>query len=309
MGYAALPLIADYYGVTCRALEIACRNILLGRTTTYHGYPLVIRQMRSSKGGGRSGLRYEVKIDSLPPDLQQRLKDRSSPATLPLFAEPTPQRAAERDWWLRMLGPLLALSNGGERAAAIAALAAQDNLTDWRGKPVKLAERSIYRRLKAYRDEGALAFAPRARADKGHAKVLISLAAEQTIPFDDLTWENIASALRNYIRAHWKKGATLKLIRAHANRKFRELIEAAGFDHCHTLPDSTLIVPRHFIEAERVFRHVHTLFHDASSTKTTASEPSARAPACCRWIGSSATFTHSISSACATMARRCTRVF
>jgi hypothetical protein len=66
--------------------------------------------------------------------------------------------------------------------------------------------------------------------------------------------------LRGY--RHWKSGATLKLISAHTNHKFRELIEAAGFDHCHTLPDETFIVPRRFIEAERTFRHVHTLYHD-----------------------------------------------
>ena len=222
---------------------------------------LISVRLAPSAGGPR-GLGYEVHVDSLPFDLQQSLKNRLSPTTLPLFAELTPQRGAERDWYLRILGPLLAMPRGQERAAAIEALAVRKDLTDWRGRPTELTTRTIHRRLKAYRDEGALAFAPRARADKGHAKVLISLMAEQAIPFDDETWEGIANDLRNYVRGHWKKGATLKLIRAHTNFKFRELIEAAGFDHCHTLSDSTFIVPRRFIEAERIYRHVHTLQHD-----------------------------------------------
>lgn len=187
------------------------------------------------------------------------MKEHLKPAALPLFAELTPHRSAEGEWWLRILGPLLGMERGSERAAAVEALASRGDLTDWRGQPIFLSTRTIQRRLQSYREQGALAFAPRARADKGHAKVLISLAAETAVPFDDETWEKIATELRNYVRGHWKAGATLKLIRAHSNFRFRELIEAAGFAHCRTLPESTFIVPRRFIEAERVFRHVHTL--------------------------------------------------
>jgi hypothetical protein len=187
------------------------------------------------------------------------LKDRFTPIVLPPVNE---HRGAERDWWLRMLGPLLALPRGRERAAAIEALAAQGNLTDWHGRPITLATRTIHRRLARYHDQGAVAFAPRHRADKGHRKCLISLAAEQAIPFEDGTWEGITAELRNYIRGHWKAGATLKLVESHANIKFRELIAAAGFSHFDSLPAKTFIVPRRFIVAERHYRNVFILHKD-----------------------------------------------
>lgn len=230
-----------------RALALALsgkpwRGVYLGVTTAYGR-------------GGERGISYLVRPASLPPELQEALKARLAPVERPSieFAE---HGAAERDWWLRMLGPLLKLPRGPERASAIATLAAQDNLTDWAGRPIALTDRTIRRRLKQYYDQGAVAFAPRARADKGRPKVIISLKAEQAIPFDTETWEDIASKLRAYIRGHWKENVTYMLIQSRANERFGELLKEAGFDHAHTLPPETLDVPRRFIEAERRYRNV-----------------------------------------------------
>ncbi len=250
---------AELAGISARKARFALARAM-ARSRPWRGANLEVRCVRGR--GGRSGLRYEVGVDSLPHALQERLKESLKPTSLPLFAELTPRRSAEREWWLRILGPLLGMSRGRERAAAIDALAGRRDLADWRGLPIVLTPRTIHRRLQAYREQGALAFAPRVRADKGHAKVLISLAAETSIPFDDETWERIAHDLRTFIRGHWVEGATLKLIQGRSNLKFRELIEVAGFSHCSTLPQETFFVPRRFIEAERKYRHVHTLFRD-----------------------------------------------
>lgn len=258
--FVALPTLATITRVSRQALEKRLGEIIRGEAQSWRGAAIQFRHARGR--GGRSGLRYEIRVDSLPPDLQQRLKDQLNRPTPTQIGERTDNRGAERNWYLRVLGPLLAMKRGKDRAAAIETLAARTDLTDWRGQPIVLSGRSIHRWLKKYHDEGALAFAPRARTDKGTLKVIISLAAEQAIPFDIEIWERIATDLRNYIRGHWKEGATLKLIRGRTNIKFRKLIEAAGFEHCHTLPDSTFIVPRRFIEAERRFRHVHTLNRD-----------------------------------------------
>lgn len=260
MTYVALPVLADFAGVSKRALEKACAKIAGDDDATWRGARLVLRQLRGR--GGRSGLRYEVRVDSLPADLQARLKDALRPAAPPRLAELTEQRGLERDWWLQKLGHMLKLPRGAEREAAVSALVAQRNLNDWIGRSIKLTARTIYRRLQQYRDDGPLAFAPRARADKGKTKVIISLAAEQAIPFDTETWERIAAELRTYIRGHWKEGATLKLIEGRSNIRFRELLEAAGFSYFHTLPEKTFIVPRRFVVAERNYRHVHTLYRD-----------------------------------------------
>lgn len=259
MNSASAPEIAVVVGKSCRAVEKAFAKIARGFSPPpWLGYNAKLIAVHGR--GGRAGFRYQVRIDSLPLDLQERLKERSAPE-LPLFRE-TDHRAAERNWYLTIIRPALPHPpRSAERRAAIDAILSRP-LTDWHGEPITLSRRTIERRLAAYETQGVAAFAPRVRADKGVRKVLISLAAEQAIPFDDETWEGIASKLRDYIRGHWKANATLKLIQAHANVKFRELIEATGFDHCHTLPDSTFIVPRRFIEAERAYRNVAILHKD-----------------------------------------------
>jgi len=266
MSYVTLPILADLVGVSRQALEKAFRKISAGNSLTWRGATLTVRQIRGR--GGRSGFQYEVRIDSLPIDLQQRLKESLRPAP-PILPELTEQRGAERDWWLRILGPLLSLPDGPERRAVVSALANRRDLTDWRGKSIQLTERTIYRRLQQYREQGALAFAPRARADKGKTKVIISLAAEQAIPFDAETWERIAADLRNYIRGHWKAGAAHGLIEGRANIKFRELIEAEGFSYFGSISPNALRVPRRFVVAERHYRYVHMLYRDRKTYEDT----------------------------------------
>jgi hypothetical protein len=252
---------ADLVEISHQKARRAFARALEGKP--WRGATLIVDPV--SGRGGVAGQSYVVRVSSLPPEFQQRLKDTLRPAVPALLAELTPQRGAERDWYLRMLGPLLGMENGRERRAAIDALTARTDLTDWRGRPASLTVRTIERRLQQYRERGPLAFAPRARADKGKAKVIISLAAEQAVPFDTETWENIAADLRDYIRGHWKDGATLGLVEGRANIKFRELVAAAGFSYFHTLPEKTFIVPRRFVVAERHYRHVHTLYRDRKS--------------------------------------------
>jgi hypothetical protein len=261
-GWTPLPLVADCYGVTCRALEIACHRITRGHAKTYHGIELVIRCARATNGGGRSGFRYEIKTDSLPAHIQDRLKERTAIVERPVLRRFDDWRAKKNNWLLLILSPAMAHHpKSPERRAAIAAIVSRP-LTDWNGQQARLSERTIQRWLASYEAQGAAAFAPRARADKGRPKVIISLAAEQAIPFDTETWEGIAAELRSYVRGHWKQGATLKLIEGRANIKFRELIAAAGFSYFESVPGKTFLVPRRFVVAERPYRNVHTLHHD-----------------------------------------------
>ena len=251
---------ANLAGISERKARSAFVRALAGKR--WHGVMLAVKP--TAGRGGQSGQSYLVDSTSLPADLQQRLKESLRPA-LPMLPELTERRGAERDWWLRILGPLLAMADGPDRKSAVDALADRRDLTDWHGRPIRLTPRTIYRRLQKYRENGPLAFAPRARADKGKRKVIISLAAEQAIPFDTETWERIAEALRNYIRGHWKAGETLKLIEGRSNIKFRELIADAGFSCFDCIPVKALLVPRRFVVAERHYRNVHTLYHHRKS--------------------------------------------
>jgi hypothetical protein len=211
--------------------------------------------------GGLSGKSHLVDVASLPLDLQERLKESMRPAPLPVPVL-TQQRGAKHAWLHHILLPLLPMPDGSERRAAVTALAARRDLTDWLVRPIKLSERTIYNHLRGYRLHGPSYFAPHTRSDKGRKKTIISLALENAIPFDTETWKRIAAGLRDYIRGHYKEGATFKLIQFNSNIKLRELISGEGFNHFDSIPAKALIVPRVFIIAERHYTNVHTLHHD-----------------------------------------------
>jgi hypothetical protein len=78
MTYVGLPVLASLAGVSRRALEKVCAKNAVDSIATWRGTRLVLRQVRGR--GGRSGLQYEIRIDSLPVDLQQRLKDAERPS-------------------------------------------------------------------------------------------------------------------------------------------------------------------------------------------------------------------------------------
>jgi hypothetical protein len=161
---------------------------------------------------------------------------------------------------MRMLSPLLNLApRSPELIVATRALAAQGNLTDWRGRPTTLSERTIQRWLERYRKHGVAAFTPRARGDKGMPKVLVSLAADAAFPPNIL--QGVRAELVDYIRGHWKAGATLKLIEGRTAIKFRELLTAAGCE-LTGVPAEALKVPRRIVTGESSYRAVHILFRD-----------------------------------------------
>jgi hypothetical protein len=188
------------------------------------------------------------------------LKDRCAIVDRPPLDRLDKQQAKKNAWRHSILYPVLARPlKSPERRAAIDDILSRP-LTDWEGRPTTISERTLHRWLATYEQQGIAAFATRARADKGKAKVIISLTAENAIPFATEAWERIAAELRRIINGHWKQGASLKLIQGRANILFRQLIEAEGFDHCHTLPDETFIVPRRFIEAERRPMNVYATF-------------------------------------------------
>ncbi len=236
---------ADLVGISNQKARRALARALKGKL--WRGARLVVEPVTGR--GGLAGLSYVVHANSLPADLQLRLKDRFAIVERPIL-QIADHRSAKNNWMLLILSPALAhLPRSPERRAAIDAILTRP-LTDWNGETITVSRRTIERWLTTYEQQGVAAFVPRVRSDKGKIKVIISLAAEQAITLPVEVWEDIAAELRRYVNSYWKAGETLKVIRGCADFRFRELIEAAGID-CSTLPDKTFIVPRRFVEAER----------------------------------------------------------
>lgn len=227
-----------------KALERAFKQ-----NRSWRGARLIVRLAPAS--GGPGGVCYEARVGSFPTSLQADWKALQSADDRPFVEAPDDERARRGRWWQALLATALAHPPGSkERRDAQTVLIGRE-LVDWNNKRITLVERTIQRWMKRADQEGRAAFLAKPRRDKGAVKIFVSQTAEQAIPFPAETWERIAAELRRSIDGHWKDGATLKLIRGRANIEFRRLIVAAGFTHCHTLPDETFIVPRRFVEAGR----------------------------------------------------------
>lgn len=273
--FVGLPELAEVAGVSERALEkavVASRR----HDHPWRGATLVVRTVRGR--GGRSGLRYEVLVSSLPIDLQERLK--GAVRTIDAPRQLADGRGAERDWWNVILHPARIHPKGSRgRGAAIADIlsrAASGHLTDWCGRPIKPSRRTIERKLEALDLHGLAGITPKHRCDKGAAKVLISMAWDKAVPFDTDDKVAIAGCLREYLRGLYKAGFAIGRMHQLGAQKLNSLtatylgkLSPQVAASAAALPDSVFKLPRAFIEAERKYREVaihrkdHKFYEDA----------------------------------------------
>lgn len=252
--YLAVPIVASVAGVTPRALEIACSRIIRGKSQTWRGANLVVRQVAGR--GGRSGLHFEVHADSLPPNIKQLLKCEFSIVEAPSNGLPQ-HRSAERDWWSLTLSPALAQPpHSRARGDAIDAILARP-LTDWNGQPYHVSRRTVERKISAVEKQGVRGLAGRVRADKGIVRVAISKPwdrATKDLPL--IERERIAVELKNYVRGLLKDGAQYAVVSQLVAGKLNELTVNAIGEAALDLPAETFNVPRRFIAQERKFKKV-----------------------------------------------------
>jgi hypothetical protein len=244
--------LARLVGMTRRGARKLLQRHYIYSFATWLGTHLEVSLVPSI--GGKSGQKYKAAVRSLPANLQTRLNDLQRPVEG--SSAPRDAVSAEANKRLNIIAPIVAhpKHTAEWRAARKAVFTKCFIAPD--GTSYTIPETTLRRWEAEYRAHGIRGLIDRTRRDKGTKRAIISTAAERAIPFETEAWQGIAAELRTYIRGHWKAGVTLKLIRGRANIKFRELIEAAGFAHCHTLPESTFNVPRAFIEAERHFGNV-----------------------------------------------------
>jgi hypothetical protein len=259
MNLVPAALCAELVGGSVRATQRRFGQIARGEVQDWRKHPIKVELMRGV--GGAGGINYGARQDSLWPTLQQLLKDHFALVEAPPVVQHLGEhRAIERDWYLRKLGHLLALKPRSlELVAAVRALAAQDNLDDWRGRPIKLTERTIQRRLKLYRDKGVAAFAPKPRADKGKPKVIISLLCDWVLNHDHEKLLTIRKVICDLVAQHRK--SSLVRVTLLANLRLRDELAAAGVP-TEQLTDAVCTVPRRLISRVRRKFNVLNLFEN-----------------------------------------------
>src|SRR5690606_18155665 len=116
----------------------------------------------------------QVRVDSLPHDIQERLKNLRTPDKRPISRTVLERSTSvEIAWWRNFLAPVLEHDKGTqERRDAIDSIAGK-SVVDWHGivQPGGIARSTIYARIKRLEDEDNLATLKRqGRADAGKAR-------------------------------------------------------------------------------------------------------------------------------------------
>lgn len=213
---------------------------------TWRGTSLAVRTIRGR--GGRAGLQYEVRLDSLPHDLQLRFKDAYGEAPSQLSHGPKAQE--EREFWYHVIAPALAQPKGSrERGQAIREAAAQERWRPGR-KPFRVSERSIQRKLDDYEAHGLAGLGRAKRADAGDPITIISRRWDRAVSFDDAEKRRLARLVRDYIGGLHAAGKSAAILAELAALRLQKLSREAGCD----LDIETCRLPSHFIGALRIHR-------------------------------------------------------
>ena len=195
--YLALEQFAELAGISRQAAWKACTR------ENWRGARLETKECRGR--GGRAGLRYEIKISSLPNELQLALK----PSASLQMAQPAPRFSPgglEAGWWQWHLAPLLAIPKGSaERNEAVQALLSRTDVLDWRNRPHKFSRTTVYKKLKLLEETGSSGGLRRKkRADAGESKVLVSRAWDAAVPFSLEVKRRIADEILQEMRGRIK---------------------------------------------------------------------------------------------------------
>lgn len=234
---------------------------------SWRGGGLTVRMLPGR--GGRSGLRYEVSVASLPDDLQLRHR-QSLAAELDLSILRSDEAAAEwRTWWGATLGPALAHRKGTKaRAAAIEAIAGRMHVTP-NGLTKHFNKRSIQRWLTRFERDGAAGLQKHARRDRGQKRVAISARWDKAVPFDDDARDRIAGAVRAKVRSLWRSGAALSMVLRYGSEELLKLTHDEGFDASWRQLRDVCELPRAFVAGERHYRKAHQLERDRKAFEDT----------------------------------------
>lgn len=168
--YVDIPTLAAVAGVGNRALERAIERIQSGKATTWRGAALKVRQVHGQ--GGRSGIRYEARADSLPPYLQERLKAALTPVEDPSKALCAHQPLVE--WKMAVATESMKHPAGSpQRRETIKAYAGMMLVTP-DGKRRNFSERTITRWVADVERDGFRPLYRKERDDKSNKRVYVA---------------------------------------------------------------------------------------------------------------------------------------
>lgn len=257
--WLSLDELAATAGVTPRALRKVVKQSKSRGVCLWRGAELTYREAKIATGGGRSGLSYQVLANSLPIELQLSLKDHQRPVERRLKHGTKAQW--EREFWDRVLGPILNFpAHSKERGAAIIEAASLDYLGS-DGELIKFTARTIRRKLASLEASGYAHLSRHKRRDAGKKLVFVTRevdSASKSAGIDEKQLAQFAMNFQRYVRSLVAQGVPRKLVTILAEGELNKQSLALGISQ----PKTPFRIPANFIQAERVYRRVERFRQD-----------------------------------------------
>ena len=258
MEWISAPQLAETAGISTQKARAALAKVFAGKAESWRGAALAVRTARGR--GGASGMQYEVKIESLPLDIQERLKRRLTPVSTPA---PTPATGdvgrLEREVRYNIISRVCVHPKGSKaRAVAAREEAVRSIINPHTGQFSRISVATIMRWVNRHEKHGEAGLERRRRADAGVRKIILTKKWDAAVPFDAPTKERIAEALKQYVRGHHKNLTSFGHMRLMAELKLQEMTRQAGFDISRDL----CALPENFIKDEKIARKVGLFLRD-----------------------------------------------
>lgn len=250
-----LSTVAQLAGVSLRSLQKAVKRIASGKAETWRGARLVVVPVKGR--GGKGGVLHQLRVDSLPVNLQQRLEEHLKAPSTPLQSRRFQTKSdAAFDIFSRMVAEVDATRPGTVARGEVWRDWAGRELIDIKGSGAfkRYSIRSLQRICHDIKRGGLGAHLRATRSDKGKTRHIISRAWSQAVPFDETKQKEIEESLRRRIRSFLGAGYQFGQISLRGTTLLEKLTREAGFEPPHGL----CRVPPAFIRSERRYKDVHT---------------------------------------------------
>ncbi|AZG77187.1 hypothetical protein [Methylocystis rosea] len=228
-----------------------------------------IRQVHGR--GGKAGVQYQVRVDSLPIDVQDRLKVHLNGPSTPVMPRTfATHSAAVLDWFSRFVEEVEATKPGSVAHANI--------LRAWSGRPLpdikgsgtfrRYSTRSLNRFLADYQCNGVRALCRAKRSDHRTKRTIVTVKFDAWVREVGLgnELEPIAEALKTRIRGWHKASEGISAIRLDAERHLEKLVRERGFEP----PNGACAIPLHIVKAESKYRAVAKFKKDRKAWQDSA---------------------------------------
>ncbi len=195
ISWIATKQFAEFASITRQVANRILSKAAADRNNTWQGHKLQVRIVHGK--GGRSGVSYEVAVDSLPDHLKARLRASQTvlKPTSNALSLPSKAGGVEASWWFTLLKPVPETAKNSTVRAKAYELILSRPLIDWQGQAFAPSLRTLARKVAKIEAVGMAGLARAKRADAGKSRTILSRQWDAFVPFDDITKAKIAAAV------------------------------------------------------------------------------------------------------------------